>query len=231
MIVFGYFVAYASKLCIGLLVFVFFASVGVRLVMTQVFLVVEYTRLGFPVDVYGFTAQDRLAFSPLVLSNLLESRSVSELGDLFFFGSKSLFNERELRHLVDVSLAVQVFFLLSCVVIVALLLLAYFSFGQVTIRKLLRHGILLGSYLTIGLAVGIVVMAVVNWDFFFTTFHALLFADGTWVFEYSDTLIRLFPEQFWFDAAIVVGGIAVGLALLTIFTVPRLPYWNFDKPN
>ena len=60
------------------------------------------------------------------------------------------------------------------------------------------------------LAIGVViVLAVVGWNVFFTGFHTLLFEDGTWYFLTSDTLIRLFPEQFWFDAALTVGALAV----------------------
>jgi integral membrane protein (TIGR01906 family) len=65
------------------------------------------------------------------------------------------------------------------------------------------------------------VSAVVAWDTFFTAFHQLFFAGGTWVFAYSDTLIRLFPEQFWFDAALTVGGLTLlgALALLLLSSV------------
>jgi uncharacterized membrane protein len=27
---------------------------------------------------------------------------------------------------------------------------------------------------------------------------------GSWLFSYSDTLIRLFPMQFWFDAMLAI---------------------------
>ena len=40
---------------------------------------------------------------------------------------------------------------------------------------------------------------------------------GTWLFSYSDALIRLFPVEFWFDATVMlaiigfVGGLALAL--------------------
>ena len=43
------------------------------------------------------------------------------------------------------------------------------------------------------------------------------FAAGTWTFEYSDTLIRLFPEAFWYDAALTIAGLSVGGGLLLAF--------------
>jgi len=54
---------------------------------------------------------------------------------------------------------------------------------------------------------------------FFVAFHEVFFDPGTWVFRYSDTLIRLFPERFWRDAFLaiaalsLVGGLAVALGL------------------
>jgi integral membrane protein (TIGR01906 family) len=54
-----------------------------------------------------------------------------------------------------------------------------------------------------------VIIAALSWDTFFTSFHSIFFASGTWQFEYSDTLIRLFPEQFWFDAAVTIGALTI----------------------
>ena len=50
---------------------------------------------------------------------------------------------------------------------------------------------------------------------FFVAFHQVFFDPGTWIFLWSDTLIRLFPERFWRDVFIYVGvlSLAGGLAL------------------
>ena len=40
--------------------------------------------------------------------------------------------------------------------------------------------------------------------------HDLLFPPGTWIFPFSDTLIRLFPEQFWRDALAALAGTLLG---------------------
>jgi integral membrane protein (TIGR01906 family) len=51
---------------------------------------------------------------------------------------------------------------------------------------------------------------------FFVGFHEVLFPAGSWTFEYSDTLIRLFPERFWRDVFTIVAilPLAGGLALI-----------------
>ena len=62
-----------------------------------------------------------------------------------------------------------------------------------------------------GLATVIVLAAIallilIAWPIFFVQFHELLFPPGTWTFAYSDSLIRLFPEQFWFDIGVLISG-------------------------
>jgi uncharacterized membrane protein len=48
----------------------------------------------------------------------------------------------------------------------------------------------------------------------------MFFEAGTWQFYNSDTLIRLYPQQFWFDASLVIAAMTIGGALLCI-AVPR----------
>ena len=52
------------------------------------------------------------------------------------------------------------------------------------------------------------------WNFF-TVFHEIFFKGDSWLFLYSDTLIRLFPLPFWESAFAFVGilDVAAGLAL------------------
>ena len=64
------------------------------------------------------------------------------------------------------------------------------------------------------LVVGLFIL--VGWEIFFVQFHELLFPPGTWTFSYTDSLIRLFPEQFWFDVGVLVsGGVFVAGLLVT----------------
>jgi integral membrane protein (TIGR01906 family) len=58
----------------------------------------------------------------------------------------------------------------------------------------------------------------VAWNTFFEQFHQLLFPAGTWTFAYTDSLIRLFPEQFWFDIGVIitVGTLLQGIAIALV---------------
>ena len=79
-----------------------------------------------------------------------------------------------------------------------------------------RRGLFAGSIVTLVLIVGLGTLAFLGWQQFFTEFHRIFFADGTWTFNFSDTLIRLYPPQFWIDAAIGIAGLVVITALVTL---------------
>jgi integral membrane protein (TIGR01906 family) len=66
-----------------------------------------------------------------------------------------------------------------------------------------------GGWLTVGLITALLVYVIINFQSLFITFHEIFFASGTWVFRFSDSLIRLFPVTFWRDAFIWVGVIAL----------------------
>ncbi|NWF68780.1 MAG: TIGR01906 family membrane protein [Chloroflexi bacterium] len=192
---------------------------SVRLVMTPLFLQIEYHRPGFPVDYYGMTTDERLSYAPFALDYLIYNHDLSYLADLRFPDSTPMYNERELSHMGDVQRVVQAAFLLGAVA--APLTLAAVVILWRAARAQLVRALRAGSLLTLGMIAAIVFLAVTSWNFFFTQFHELFFAEGTWIFLYSDTLIRLFPEQFWFDAALTIGGLTVLAALLLLLLTWR----------
>lgn len=201
---------HASFVCsslITLAVPLLLALGSVRFVMTPLFFQIEYTRQGFPQDFYGLTTDERLRYAPFALEYLLNAEGIDFLANLDFPDGEPQYNARELRHMEDVKVVTQAAFLLA--VLLALITAASGFVLWRMQRRRLRMAVLNGALLTLGLVATIVVVAVVNWDFFFTRFHEVFFSSGTWRFEYSDTLIRLFPEQFWFDAALTIGGMTV----------------------
>ena len=63
----------------------------------------------------------------------------------------------------------------------------------------------------------------VAFDTAFAAFHALFFAAGTWQFGPDSNLIRLFPEPFWFETALVAGlSIVLGAVLAALLGVRDL---------
>ena len=199
---------------------------NIVLAMTPPMLSAAYTRPGFPQDPYGFTTEQRIELAPQITSWLGSMDSVDALGELNFVNGSALFNERELRHLDDVKALTGVTFR------AAMLAILVFTAAMLRCRRkgLIASALLRGALLTIGLLVSIVVLAVVSWDQIFTGFHRLFFEGGTWYFAYSDTLIRLFPEQFWFDAVLFLGGLtAVESLLLAWLTTRKRAVWHSQR--
>jgi len=67
-----------------------------------------------------------------------------------------------------------------------------------------------GAILTVALIVLAAIAAVSDFDSFFTAFHGLFFASGTWTFAYDSLLIQTFPEPFWASSG-AAWAVAMGL--------------------
>ncbi|MEQ8673390.1 MAG: TIGR01906 family membrane protein [Aggregatilineales bacterium] len=195
--------------------------ISVRLVMSPLFLQVEYNRPGFPEDIYGFTTDDRLEYAPYALDYLLNDSDISYLGDLTFPDGSSLYNSSELHHMEDVKVVTRSAYLLLVIIAIAFTITSIGMWRQKSLRADLQIGLFNGALFTICLLVSIIFFALFAWDLFFDTFHEMFFEAGTWRFAFSDTLIRLFPEQFWFDAALVIGGMTLIVATIILFSTWR----------
>ncbi|MFO7320996.1 MAG: TIGR01906 family membrane protein [Chloroflexota bacterium] len=210
------------RLFIAIMTPVLLVLISVRLVMTPAWLAFEYQRPGFPRDFYGFTTEDRLRYAPIALDYLLGDHDISLLGDLRFESGVPLYTARELEHMVDVRVVTQAAFFVLAVGLIAFGLAAAYLASRAATRPELGRALRDGSVITLSLIAAIVLSAVIAWDAFFTLFHNLFFAEGTWQFLYSDTLIRLFPEQFWFDSALLIGGLTLAGALALWLAGQRL---------
>lgn len=181
---------------------------AVRLLMTPLFLQIEYNTPAFPPDPYGFTKEERLYWSNIALDYLLNDAGIEFLAELRFEDGSPVYNQRELRHMVDVKNVVQatlwvwygllVFFL-------GVALLAWKSGHWSEFHFALQRG----GLWTLLLLGGIILFVLLGFGIFFVAFHNVFFEPGTWTFLWSDTLIRLFPERFWRDTFLFVGGIAL----------------------
>lgn len=184
----------------------FLVLTAVRLVMSEAFIRLEYGRPGFPADRYGFTPDERLRYAPYTVRYLLDNEPMDYLAALEH-GGAPLFTQKELGHMRDVQRVTQVAFGVHLAAS-ALLLAAALALGwRHETRRALRQGFFEGGVLTILLMLTAIVLALANWDFFFTGFHKLFFEGDSWLFSTRATLIRLFPERFWFDAALAIGGL------------------------
>jgi integral membrane protein (TIGR01906 family) len=141
------------------------------------------------------------------------------LGDLLFGGSfdatldgdEPLLDARERSHMQDVSRLVQ---LLAGVTVVAVVVGAVTGF--LLRRERQRQGtIMVATAGAIGAAaVALALAFTVAFDTAFLAFHQVFFPPGTYLFEPGSRLITLFPEGFWFDAALIAGASIVLAALV-----------------
>jgi integral membrane protein (TIGR01906 family) len=191
-------------------------GLGLRILLTPLFYNVEYRMPYFPPDPYGFTTQDRLHWASYAVNYLINNADISYLGDLTFPNGSSLYNERELSHMHDVKVVTQSALKTWYVAVVLLIGLGiwarYGKWWQTYLQGLRR-----GGWLMIGLVMVIGLFGAVAFWQFFTLFHELFFQGNSWLFENSDTLIRLFPLQFWEDAFLWAGLISVAGALALAF--------------
>lgn len=198
-------------------------GLALRLLLSPAFLQVEYHMPGFPTDDYGFSIEDRLHWAPFALNYLTNNEGIEYLGSLRFEDGKPLFNERELSHMQDVKRVTKGALNLFYGALSALALLGLWARSKIQWLAF-RRGLKRGGWLMVGLAGAVAVIVLTGmfllpdlfWGFF-SGFHALFFEGDSWLFLYSDTLIRLFPLRFWQDTFLFAAGIAVlgglGLAL------------------
>jgi integral membrane protein (TIGR01906 family) len=186
---------------------------AVRLLLTPTFVNLEYHTPGFPEDNYGMTLEQRLEYAPLAMDYLLNDEDISFLGDQQFEDGTALYNERELSHMYDVKVLTQQFLDIWIVLLVLLLAVgaAAWHFGFLDdFRDWLGRG---GKITVIALVVAMVFIGV-SFNALFTGFHSIFFEGDSWLFFYSDTLIRLFPLRFWRDVFIALAVLSLGAGVL-----------------
>lgn len=142
-----------------------------------------------------------------------------------------LFNAREIQHMKDVKDLVRFGNLmqrLSLFFIVIAGAVGLFWWQGKKRRTVLKLA-LAGCLATLGLILFIGAAALINFDGFFLLFHLVSFTNDLWVLDpLRDNLIQMFPQGFFFDAAIFIGGLVAleaalggGFMLLLLKGQPR----------
>ena len=185
----------------------------VRLLVTNEYLAFEYGKADFPRDPFGFDQAQRLAYASANFRYVREGQSIATLVEQRL-GDAPLYNDRELKHMQDVQNVYQAVWLVWRIAAGIILLAALALAWRAETRPTLAAAIKWGGSLTAGLVAVVGLLAIIAWRFWFVAFHQIFFTPGTWMFNYSDTLIRLFPEKFWFDAALTISGLSLFGGLL-----------------
>lgn len=181
----------------------------------------EYARPDFPPDRYGFTAEERLELALVNIDYLNRPDppdvAIAMLQELRIPGTnRLLFTTDEIRHMIDVK---QLTDALWRVLAAAAALLALSLLALLARRETRAEGyaaLFGGGLLTTGLLTLLIIFVFLSWNTLFVMFHNAFFQPGTWTFDWSDSLIRLFPERFWSDAGVLLVGSALVVGVIVM---------------
>jgi integral membrane protein (TIGR01906 family) len=214
---------------------------NVRIMLTPIYVNWEYNLSDFPADLYGFTRVERLKYSAIALDYLLNNDGIDFLGNQrfppgqeappesrqYFIAPRDasfMYNDRELKHMLDVKIVVKnalnVWMAGGLLWLAAVAVLAW----RPETQPYLRGGLLIGAIVSVGLLILLGLYIAFGFDTFFVQFHQVFFTGNSWLFLWSDTLIRLFPEKFWYDVFLwIAGGTILEAGLLAALAWFRLP--------
>lgn len=178
----------------------------------------QYALPGFPADAQGLGGQDR---TDLAIAGLRSVRPLDDgmqlLREARLPDGTAAFTEREISHMSDVRGVVSGF-IVAWAIALPVLIAAALVLSRVRTRAVALRAIGWGGVFTIALVAFVGIGALIDFDGFFTIFHTIFFEGNTWRFEYTDTLLRLYPEMFWTVATgliiVLIVVQAAGAALL-----------------
>jgi integral membrane protein (TIGR01906 family) len=176
----------------------------VRLLMHPRYVWLEYGKPDFAPDPLGFTREERTRLAIIGVESIVGPRGVVVLQEARLPDGSPAFNQREVDHMQDVRVVTANIYVAQVVMLIAAALAA-FALVRAGPKSAAPTAMLTGASGTLVLLVALVALVLVGFDTFFTAFHRVFFTGETWLFDFTDTLIRLYPPQFWFDAATVIG--------------------------
>ena len=119
-----------------------------------------------------------------------------------------LFSEREVVHMIDVKRLMARTWDAGWAafgLIVALIAAAVWRRRRGGIGWLAHSASWAGS-IVVALVVALAIVAMAGFDEAFRQFHLLFFTNDLWQLSSADALIQLFPQRFFFDTTLLIGG-------------------------
>ena len=148
---------------------------------------------------------------------------------------RNLFNDREISHMKDVKRLVRGVYVLAVASAAYLAIMVIIGFGLHRgwfVPDLAKRLTWAGS-LTLILLVVFGIAAWVGFDTVFLKFHELSFTNDFWRLDpRTDYLVRIFPQDFWFDATmwvairVIAGGLILTAAGIGYFVYGRYTGWR-----
>ncbi|HEY7064442.1 MAG TPA: TIGR01906 family membrane protein [Chloroflexota bacterium] len=130
---------------------------------------------------------------------------------------RPLFNDREVAHMVDVQALMHLVFRVQALALgyVGLYVLGGLVLGRRAFLPLAAKVAAAGAVLTLGIIGVLGALAATDFSDLFVQFHLLSFSNDLWLLDpRTDNLIRLFPQEFFLDAAMRIVVFTVFQALV-----------------
>jgi integral membrane protein (TIGR01906 family) len=160
----------------------------------------------------GYTTEQLRTATDSIVSDLVLGGDYDVVID-----GQAVLEPRERSHMVDVRTVFRGLWVLATISVVVLVVAARRA-DRATTWRAIRAG-------AIGLAIGTVVIGAVGliaFDQLFELFHQIFFPAGSFDFDpATDRLVQLFPFSFWYETALVVGAVIVGVSLVVALIAGR----------
>ena len=196
-----------------LLIPILILTTALRLLATDQYLAFEYGKATFARDPFGFTYRQRFILASTNIHYVRAHLPNDELSKQTLDGIP-VYNTREVSHMADVRTVFKAVLFTGKIIFLVLLLIAL-GLWQEGEQRVLGSAIQWGGLLTSAFILIMGLLAIFSWQSWFNTFHLFFFEPGSWLFSYSDTLIRLFPVEFWIDATLTISALGLIGGLIT----------------
>ncbi len=139
-----------------------------------------------------------------------------------------LFTPREITHLRDVKGIFQFFYLVLWITLayVVIYLITGFILRKRAFLRPMMKGLLCGGALTLALVAFVGIWALIDFDSLFLRFHLSSFSNDFWQLPSSSYLLKMFPEGFFSDVALLLVADTVVECLILI-----VPAWFYLRKN
>lgn len=212
----------------------FLGFTWITLVISPAYPTWAYARANFPRDLANISQQriaemqlvpmtqaDRLELALVSVAYLESWGGAEEMiwmldEQVLPYTGEKLFNERETSHMIDVKRLTDAIRLIAMGTAVIVMGGLAFLLASPDRRAIGYRAIFQGGLATTIILIAIAGFILLGWSVFFVQFHELLFPPGTWMFAFTDGLIRLYPEVFFFYVGVIM---SVGSLLLGLLTM------------
>lgn len=208
------------------------AAVGLLLAIATALIVALTGPLALFNPPFVLALQDRHAVDASFSASpaQVDAVTLSFLGDIYLGGpfdtsleegGEPLLDATERSHMQDVSRLVRLLLLIDLVALIVALVTGWMLRGE---ARRIGSSLLGGAAIVGGVALVVAVAFALAFEPTFLAFHAVFFPPDTYLFPPGSQLITLFPEPFWYDAAL-----AAGIAILASATVVSIAGWRLMR--